>query len=187
METKNIYRNLLSIYKFLPTLISSIDRLVEIRGVGSSNCSFSFSDTAINQANNILALTNRKVLLINLRVATNTILSKLKPEYSKLLVLRYIDGFSTKFISEKLSINLRTCFRKIDSALKSFSSKMGEFIHQNENIFLNENKDSLSVIFKKLDTWDLCDIEDDSIENKNIGAIMCNSLFKDIKKTLICN
>lgn len=185
METKNIYRNLLSIYKYLPTLISSIDRLVEVKGISSSNYHFSFSDTTINQANMIMSLTDKKVLLINLKIATNTVLKKLKPEFSKLLILRFIDGFSAKFIAEKLSINLRTCFRRIDAALRSFSSQMGEFIKQNDIVFLKNNKKSLDAIFSNLNSWNIYEDEDGG-DAKNIKTIICNSIFKEMKKSSIC-
>lgn len=186
METKNIYRNLLSIYKYFPTLISSIDRLVEVRSVNSSNYHFSFLDTTTNQANAILSLMDRKVLLINLRVATNTVLEKMRTEQAKLLILRYIDGFSVKYISEKLGINLRTCFRKLNTALSSFSAKMGEFIFNNENVFLKNNKKTLDCIFENLNNWNICD-DCEGEDVKNMQTIICNSIFKQVKKTSFCN
>ena len=186
METKNIYRNLLSIYKYFPTLISSIDRLVEVRSVNSSNYHFSFLDTTTNQANAILSLIDRKVLLINLKVATNTVLEKMKPDQAKLLILRYIDGFSVKYVAEKLKINLRTCFRKLNSSLNSFSAKMSEFIFNNEEVFLKKNKKMLDGIFEKLNNWNICD-NSDGEDVKGVQTMICNSIFKQVKKISFCS
>jgi len=188
METKNAFKNFLTIYKYLPALISSMDRLVEIRGVGSSNYNNTFLDTTLNQTKSILTLIERKVLLINLKVATNNVLGKLKPEYSKLLILRYIDGFSVKDITEKLKLNPRTYFRRINSALKMFSTKMEVFISQNKGVFYkNEAKKCLDSVFKKLETWNDYAEESNFVSNGKIDTVICNSLFKEMKKTSFCS
>ena len=198
METKNVFKNFLTIYKYLPTLISSIDKLVEVRCVNSSNYNFSFLNTTDNQINAIMNLTERKVFLINLKVlimtkprtflkvATNTVLGELRPEYAKILILRFVDGFSAKSVSEKLGINLRTCFRRIDSALKSFTAKMNEFIKENNNTFLGKNRKCFESIFSKLNNWNLNDDEKEEFDEK-VKTMLCNSLFKEIKKVSVCS
>ena len=188
METKNAFKNFLTIYKYLPTLISSIDRLVEIRGVSSSNYNNTFFDTTLNQTNAILTLIERKVLLINLKVATNTVLGRLNKEYAKLLILRYIDGFSVKDITKKLNLNPRTFFRRVDSALKMFTVKMEIFMSQNESIFFkNDTRKCLDKIFKKLETWNDYKEERDFSSNKKVDMVICNSLFNEMKKTSFCS
>ena len=186
METKNVFKNFLTIYKYLPTLISSIDKLVEVRCVNSSNYNFSFLNTTDNQINAIMNLTERKVFLINLKVATNKVLGELRPEYAKILILRFVDGFSAKSVSEKLGINLRTCFRRIDSALKSFTAKMNEFIKENDNTFLGKNRKCFESIFSKLNNWNLNDDEKEEFDEK-VKTMLCNSLFKEIKKVSVCS
>ena len=69
-----------------------------------------------------------------------------------------------------------------------FSTKMEVFISQNNSVFYkNEAKKCLDSVFKKLETWNDYAEESNFVSNGKIDTVICNSLFKEMKKTSFCS
>ena len=185
MKTKKVFKNFLLIYKFLPSLISSIDKLIMLRGVNSSSYKTDVNTTTLGQINSIIALSERKVLLINLRVLANKVFSKMRKDYVKIIVLRFIDGWESKKIAEVLGLNVRTYFRRLNLAVSAFESGMNMEIAKKEHIFLKGDNSQMQSIFDKLEKWEGYD-EDVEVDTNKCGTLICNSLMKDIKRKSLC-
>ena len=101
-------KTLLSVYRYLERIAGAIDKIILKSGINSLNiCGQNFyhnNTRAITQK--IIELSERKVTLINL----------------KILVEKYLDGVKSKELMERHNISMRTVFRKLDTALKSFAS-----------------------------------------------------------------
>ena len=185
MKTKKVFKNFLLIYKFLPSLISSIDKLIMLRGINSSSYKTDVNTTTLGQINSIITLSERKVLLINLRVLANEVFSKMRKDYVKILVLRFIDGWESKKIAEVLGLNVRTYFRRLNLAVSAFESGMNMEIAKKEHIFLKGDNSQMQSIFDKLEKWEGYD-EDVEVDTNKCGTLICNSLMKDIKRKSLC-
>lgn len=116
VEEKNWSKTLLVSYAHLETICGAIDKTV--LGCGLSSCN-TYCD-AEYVANKMINLIERKKFLINLKVLVDKALSKIKTSFSRVLMLKYIDGVDSKLASEVMKISTRTYFRQINSGLESF-------------------------------------------------------------------
>ena len=69
-------------------------------------------------------MSERKVSLINAKVLVENTLKKINPDDAEILIEKFFDGVKTREIVEIHGISMRTAFRKIDSAIKAFSSAL---------------------------------------------------------------
>ena len=120
----------LSSYPYLVKLATSIDRMVERKALNSFHVTTSnFSSNNIyDLANKLIELSQRKIVLINLKILVESALKKCSLQDAKLLVAKYISRKKSNEICEKLDIPVRTYFRKVNQAECRFEkelSKMG--------------------------------------------------------------
>ena len=95
----------------MPVLVSSIDKIIYLKSVNSSNYNSDSLMGTENQIKNIVNLTQKKVNLINLKVLTDQTLVEMSEEKAKLIVLRFIDNVECKKAIKILGFSRRTYFR----------------------------------------------------------------------------
>ena len=123
METtiKSLWaRIILSSYRNLPRVISSLDRTIEcvaMQGFGRRNVYMSTEQVVNRIIDNIY----RKEGLLNLKAITDSIIINMRKDYVKLLELKYISNKKFHEIAEELGISIRTVFRYYDKALYQFN------------------------------------------------------------------
>ncbi len=117
-------KTILSCYRYLERVCSSIDKLVESKALASFYvCSSNFSSSnVINVADKLIELSERKKTLINLKVLTTKVLKKCDRLHAQILIERYIEKDKSDEIALRHNIPIRSYFRKIYSAEKEFSS-----------------------------------------------------------------
>lgn len=116
-------KTILSVYRYLERICGAIDKIVLQSGLGSMNLSkFNYyynNIFAISQR--MIDLSERKITLINLKVLTEDILSKMPESEAQILIERYFDGKKFRVMAEEKNLCIRTLFRMIDRSENSFS------------------------------------------------------------------
>ena len=176
MQTYIISKTFLSIYRYLTALTKSIDRVVRAKSINSSSFNDYYKNNTEDQTAEILALTNKKITLINIKLIVDQTLQKLQPDQARVLTLKYIDNLTSAQISDLMQLNTRTYFRKANSAIKEFNNQLEKFFKQNttiQNNILNEPwiKHLLSQFDK--DTKVNCDID---------GSFVYKTIIKNLRK-----
>jgi len=128
---KNNYawaKTLLTIYKYLERITGAIDKIILQSAINSSNiCGQNYYYNNIHAiSDKIINLSERKVLLINLKVLVDEILQSLPEKESVLLIGKFVEGFKCKEMVIQYDVSLRNMFRKIDGAVKMFSNKLNK-------------------------------------------------------------
>lgn len=137
METKHIWpKTILSVYRYLERICDAIDKISIASALSSNNISgqnyFLNNTYAISQK--LLDLGERKVTLINLKLLTEDVLSKMKEIDANLLIEKYIDGRKAKEIAERYNLSLRSAFRKLALAEESFDKKLNLLGYDDEKL-----------------------------------------------------
>ena len=145
MELKVWSKTLLNIYGCLFKLSNVIDKMVLNYGLCSGR--YYGLDKTFLDAEKMIALTDRKVTLINLKVLIEKSLLGLDDTSCKILTLKYVDRMSNEMIIKALEIKRRTFYRKFYSGISSFSKQL---------MFNGFNKKTFSK-FIKSETW-ICDV-----------------------------
>lgn len=138
IEEKNWSKTLLSTYGHIETICDAIDKTILSYGIGSGTGG---GDTEY-VASKMISLMDRKKFLINIKVLVDSCLYSMDNDYSKVLVLKFVDKIDSKMASEAMKISSRTYFRKINLALEMFWSKMSELgysVLSLQKIFCNES------------------------------------------------
>lgn len=138
IEEKNWSKTLLISYSHLETICGAIDKTVLSCGLNSCN---TYCD-AEYVADKMINLIERKKFLINLKVLIDKALSKIKSSYSRVLMLKYVDGVDSKLASEVMKVSTRTYFRQINAGLDHFWQaliNMGYSTYALYELFKNEN------------------------------------------------
>ena len=154
-------KTILSVYRYLERICGSIDKMVESRAMASFYvCSVNFANSnIINVADKIIALTERKKTLINLKILANNALEKCKPISAEILIEKYIDGDKSNDIAERHNLPMRSYFRKLSNAETEFGENLAS---------LGYNEKKLNS-FLPGEKW-ICDVyarlSDESKENK---------------------
>ena len=119
-------KTLLSVYRYLERIAGAIDKIVEKTGLGSANiCGQNyFYNNIFAVSQKMIDLSERKVTLINVKILVEETLKKIDPEDAEILIEKFFDGVKTRELVELHDISMRTAFRKIDSAVKSFASAL---------------------------------------------------------------
>lgn len=115
-------KTILNVYRYLEKLANAIDKIVISRATNSFyTCSgnLAFNDVMC-VSEDILNLTQRKINLINLKIIIENAFSKIDENLAKILVLSYIEKRTCFECADLLNISVRTFFRKLKIALKSF-------------------------------------------------------------------
>jgi len=108
-------KTILSIYPYLPRIADTIDRVVERRAINSfyvSSVDCGKNDT-LSVVNKLIELSERKVVLINLKVLVDKCLRNIDRTMAKVLIAKYISKKKGKDASAFLNIPERTFYRKI--------------------------------------------------------------------------
>lgn len=137
MESKIWSKTLLSIYRHLEPLTKNIDKIVSAQSANS----FYGKDDVFSISNRIIEMTEKKILLINIRVLVDEALLSMDKEYAKVLILRYLDGCSNEQIKEVLEIPERTMFRRFDKATILFDKLLFSHFKKFPKLFEDIKKD----------------------------------------------
>ncbi len=126
---KNDYawaKTLLSVYRYLERIADAIDKIVEKTGLGSANiCGQNFFyNNIFTVSQKMIDLSERKVTLINTKILVEETLKKIDQEDAEFLIEKFFDGVKTRELVERHEISMRTAFRKVESAIKSFASAL---------------------------------------------------------------
>ena len=172
---KSWIKTIFMIYRHLPRIIDSIDKVFQARALNGgvmSGSAISYNNV-YNLSDNLLKLTERKNALINLKVLTDSIIKGIDKKLAKILILRYIDGFNFKMLAEHFNISERTAYRRIDEALTMASMALEG---------LGYDKEKIEKEYKE-EAW-LFDIsnESDAIDYIKIDSSYLNSIIRSYKK-----
>ena len=137
MESKIWSKTLLSIYRHLEPLTKNIDKIVSSQSVNS----FYGTDDVFSISNRIIEMTEKKILLINIRVLIDETLLSMDKEYAKVLILRYLDGCSNEQIKSLLELPERTMFRRLDKATVLFEKILFNHFKKFPKLFEDIKKD----------------------------------------------
>lgn len=122
MNTNVWAKTTLTAYPYLNNIADAIDRMVERRAMNSfyvSSTNYA-SSNIYDIANHLIDLSERKVVLINLKILVETCLKKCSKVYAKLLIARYLSKKKSGEICAIFNMPQRTYFRKIGEAEKQF-------------------------------------------------------------------
>ncbi|MGN0797997.1 MAG: hypothetical protein ACI4L7_00260 [Christensenellales bacterium] len=108
---------LLSIYKLLPALCDSIDKIVLARAIAPVTVA---DEGTFRQTNSVIALSSQKVNLINLKVLMDKTLAQMDENLARIIINHFIDGVKNDECAKRLGWSRREYFRKTKQALKSF-------------------------------------------------------------------
>ena len=137
-------KTLLYVYKYLNRITDGIDKLVDRSALNSFYyCNNNQRDnTVLSVTNKIIQLIERKKRLVNIKVLVDKCLLSCDQLCGQLLVEKYIDNDISEVIAERHNINIRTYFRKLESAEKNFYSNMVKLGYNAEKIekYLAEEK-----------------------------------------------
>lgn len=119
-------KTILSVYRYLERICGSIDKMVESRAMASFYvCSVNFANSnIINVADKIIALTERKKTLINLKVLVDNALKQCKSLNAQILIEKYFDGDKSNDIAERHNLPIRSYFRKLSNAEVDFGNQL---------------------------------------------------------------
>lgn len=137
MESKIWSKTLLSIYRHLEPLTKNIDKIVSSQSINS----FYGREDVFSMSNKIIEMTEKKILLINIRVLVDETLLSMDKEYAKVLILRYLDGCSNEQIKEVLELPERTMFRRLDRATVLFEKILFSHFKKFPKLFEDIKKD----------------------------------------------
>ena len=119
-------KTLLSVYRYLERVCDAIDKIVMKNALGCADITGQnyFQNNIYSVSQRILDLSERKVTLINLKVLIEDILRCLNAKEAKILIERYVDDSKAQDIAQMHNISIRTVFRIINNAEKSFSARL---------------------------------------------------------------
>ncbi len=118
-------KTLLSCYKNIPRIISSIDRLV----VESSAHSYSLTivrDDTMQKMQAVIDLIERKKRLLGIKLAVEDGIKACNKLDAKIIVRYYLDGAHTLLIAEELGMNRRNVHRRINVAAENFVDRLND-------------------------------------------------------------
>ncbi|MGN0960713.1 MAG: DUF1492 domain-containing protein [Christensenellales bacterium] len=115
-------RSALSIYKYLSTMSSTIDKIIMDIGKSSNSPTLQKFQSTYYQASKIIELMDRKRKMINLKVSVEEVLNKLDKTNKRILTLVFLDGVKSELVAQMLGMSIRTFFRKKNSAILEFAT-----------------------------------------------------------------
>lgn len=185
-------KTLLSSYRYLERMANAIDKIVYSRAINSfyvsgNNLSFNSVEKV---SEDILALTDRKVNLINLKLIIDQAFKKVSGKSASLLICVFIENKNCYESCDALQISLRTFFRRQNQAVESFSKallQLGYNSNKFEKMLKNENwiKEIKSKFLKNEDSK----YKDKSLNTKKdkclkVASKKNNNCFESTKNLL---
>lgn len=185
MNFKVWCKSFLSIYHIIPNIISSIDKLVMLKSANSSYFGDGAKNSTLNQIEQVINLSQKKINLINLKVLTDEALLDMNVDSSRLLVVRYVNNINCKKAIELSKLSRRTYFRNLNKAMVEFEKVLYKKVLANANIynsFLREN--FLDDIFERINVFESSLRDgDDSATLKHSNKI-CSFIINKMKKVI---
>lgn len=167
MEMKNWSRAMLSMYRYFEPLTIALDKIVISK---SSNTYYSRSSDIMLDFDDILELTERKILYINLKLLIDETLLSLDHKFSKILILKYFENYKTDSLCETLDCIPRTLFRQINVAIREFGKVFQKHLEKNPNITKQMTNDG----------W-ICSVYE-YMSHKLNGRRICKDSLKNMKE-----
>lgn len=149
---KNWSNTVLVAYVLLPKIVKELNFGIESR-VKSSYQSKHLKIGVSNEQliGEIIALTNEKRKLVNLRYLVNTALTKMKEKSRDILVDRMIKKMTFGEISETRKIAMRTAFRRLENAENEFAqilSSLGYGERKLQEVFSKDKY--IGAVYKRI-------------------------------------
>lgn len=116
----------LSVYRYLERICDAIDKMVENKAMASfyvCSCNLANSNI-INVADKIIALSERKKTLINLKVLVDNALKNCEHINAQILIEHYMDNDKVADIVARHNFSERSYFRKMENAEKDFLTQL---------------------------------------------------------------
>ena len=149
MKTSHWGRTILYTYKYLPRITEGIDKMVNQTAFNSFfYCNNNQKDNnVLAVSHKLIGLIERKKRLVNIKVLVDKCLLACQPLNAQLLVEKYIDNDISEEIAQRHGLNIRTYFRKLESAEANFYSHMVKMGYDESKIlrYLAEEKWILEV------------------------------------------
>ena len=186
MENTEWSKTIMTVYKYLKRMTLAFDRLIDSKATNSfytSTSNYAFNNV-FDITNSMLELIDRKVTLINLKVLADKVLKSMKPEYAKILILKYIENQKGEQIAKTINCTLRTYFRKSGLALENFYKTLCVLGYDSDKLtkMLKGEKWIMSVYY------DFCQ-QQGGEESKTTTFFIDkikNNIFLEIKKVSFC-
>jgi len=140
-------------YRYLERMCKAIDKQIEQVACYSffQTSNFDQINSVHNVSKKIIALSQRKIDYINIKVLVEKVLESMDKKLSKILILKYIHNLKNSQLISLLKINERTMFRKINTAFDVFAKKMQEFGFSKEKLELVYFSDEfIGSVYKKI-------------------------------------
>lgn len=185
MNFKVWCKSFLCIYHIIPNIISSIDKLILLRSSNSSYFGDGAKSSTLNQIEKILDLSQKKINLINLKVLTDEALLDMKPESSKLLVVRYINNINCKTAIELSKLSRRTYFRCLNKALAEFEKVLYKKVLNNSSVYKSFLEEKfLEDIFERINTFEIQAKDQDDFASSKYSSKICSFIINKMKKVI---
>lgn len=147
MENLMWSKTLLKSFNRLDQVAEILDRLVLEKGIASQ---YSFDSTE-RLAGKILAVIERKKILVTLKSLTMECLSKLKSKHSKLLILKFFDCMKSTDIATVLGCSMRSLFRNTNQALINFNKNLIELGYDDAKLrLLVKNEPFIKTVYNEV-------------------------------------
>jgi len=92
------------------------------KGLNSSNITGQnyYYNNVLSITQKLIDLSERKITLINLKILTEETFADIEESDAQLLIQKYVDGKKFREIAEESDVSIRTIFRRLENAEKSF-------------------------------------------------------------------
>lgn len=121
---ENWSKTLLESYRYLETVVSTIDEMVKKISINSVYYNRKSNNDTLSVVNKVIMLNDRKLNLTNLKVIIENALDRLSLKDLQFVTLFYIDGLNIFEVAESLEVCVRTAFRRKLRALKEFTKAL---------------------------------------------------------------
>lgn len=177
-------KSFLSIYHIIPNIVRSIDKLVYLKSVNSSCFRLDNKNETVDQIENIVSLTQRKVNLINLKLLTDEVLLEMNTKKAKILKLRFIDNIKCKKAIELSGLSRRTYFRTLNNAFTEFESLFFIKILKSEKLYKAFSTETFfEDIFNKVNTFNSkVNTQADTFDDEKYSKQLCSLIVTKMKK-----
>ncbi len=130
-------KTLLSAFRYFERLTENIDSMIDKCAKGSFyvNSNNFMSNSTMVVADKIIALSERKVTLINCKLLVEEGLSLCKADAAEILIKKFIDGDKGKDIAAELNISMRSYFRKLDSSIHKFAQNIAKLGYNDSRLY----------------------------------------------------
>lgn len=118
-------RTLLCSMKVFPEIIKTIDKIIELQASTISFMSdvFSRSGSALNQAEQIINLSERKNSILNIYIMLQNLLKETSEDEQEFLNKKFLHKFTIEELAEEYGISQRSVYRRIEKIIDELQKK----------------------------------------------------------------